>query len=100
MNAALETLMLAFSADDGISLPKRALFIGAEPHEALKSCPEITGWQPLKPLAVKWEHAGFSRSEDLPTGKWPAVMILPGKSRDETLAWFAIARERLEPGGK
>ncbi len=100
MNTALETLMLAFSGDDGIPVPQRALFIGAEPHEALKSWPEIIGWQPLKPLAANWERAGFSRSENLPIGKWPVVLILPGKSRDEALAWFAIGRERLEPGGK
>ncbi|RYD26982.1 MAG: methyltransferase domain-containing protein, partial [Verrucomicrobiaceae bacterium] len=27
------------------------------------------------------------------------VMVLPGKSRDETLAWFSLARDRLESGG-
>lgn len=27
-------------------------------------------------------------------------MMLPGKSRDETLAWFALARDRLAPGGR
>ena len=100
MNAALETLMLAFEADEGISPPARALFIGAEPHLALKDWPEVTGWQPLKPRAAAWERAGFSRSEDLPDGKWPVVLVLPGKSRDEALAWFAAARERLEAGGK
>jgi len=100
MTAALETLMLAFAADGGIAMPKRALFIGAEPHPALKAWPELIGWQPLKPLAAAWERAGFSRSEDLPEGKWPVVMVLPGKSRDEALAWFAMARDRLEPGGK
>ncbi|MES2921223.1 MAG: methyltransferase [Verrucomicrobiota bacterium] len=100
MNAALETLMLAFTADGGISPPKRALFIGAEPHPALKDWPEVIGWQPLKPRATAWERAGFARLEDLPDGKWPVVMVLPGKSRDEALAWFAMARDRLEPGGK
>ena len=92
--------MLAFEADGGNSIPKRrALFIGAEPHPALLGGPEITGWQPLKPLATAWERAGFSRTDELPAGKWPLVLILPGKSRDETLAWFAMARDRLEPGG-
>ena len=100
MNAALETLMLAFAADEGIAVPRRALFIGAEPHPALKEWPEVVGWQPLKPLAAAWERAGFSRSEDFPDGKWPVVLVLPGKSRDEALAWFAAARERLEAGGK
>ena len=100
MNAALETLMLAFAADEGIAAPERALFIGAEPHLALKDWPELIGWQPLKPRAAAWERAGFLRSEDLPDGKWPVVLVLPGKSRDEALAWFAAARERLEPGGR
>ncbi|MES2437770.1 MAG: class I SAM-dependent methyltransferase [Verrucomicrobiota bacterium] len=99
MTAALETLMLAFTAEDGLPVPPRVLFIGAEPHPALKEWPEVTGWQPLKPLATAWEKAGFSRSDDLPEGKWPVVMVLPGKSRDEALAWFAMARDRLEPGG-
>lgn len=100
MNAALETLMLAFTADEGIAPPKRALFIGAEPHPALKDWPDLLGWQPLKPLAAAWERAGFARSEDLPAGRWPVVLVLPGKSRDEAFAWFAMARDRLEPGGK
>ena len=100
MNAALETLMLAFAAVEGIPLPKRALFIGAEPHPAMTKWPEVIGWQPLKPLATAWERAGFSRAENLPDGEWPVVMVLPGKSRDEALAWFAMARNRLEPGGK
>jgi len=100
MNAALETLLLAFSTDGGITPPPRALFVGAEPHPLLLKWPEITGWQPLKPLATQWEQAGFIRHDDLPNGKWPLVLVLPGKSRDEAFAWFAAARDRLEPGGK
>src|SRR6478735_6816186 len=99
MNAALETLMLAFTAEDGIAVPARALFIGAEPHEELRNWPEVTGWQPLKPLATAWEKAGYSRVDEIPNKKWPLVLVLPGKSRDEALAWFALARDRLEPGG-
>ncbi len=100
MNAALETLLLTFTADEGLAVPSRALFIGAEPHPALKEWPDLIGWQPLKPLAAAWEQAGFTRSEELPAGKWPLVLVLPGKSRDEAFAWFALARERLEVGGK
>lgn len=91
--------MLAFEGEDALAIPERALFIGAQPHPALKARPEITGWQPLKPLATAWERAGFPRTDDLPEGKWPLVLVLPGKSRDEALAWFAAARSRLEPGG-
>jgi 16S rRNA (guanine1207-N2)-methyltransferase len=99
MNPALETLMLAFEGENAPALPGRALFLGAQPHPALSTWPEITGWQPLKPLAAAWEKAGFHRSDALPEGKWPLVLVLPGKSRDEALAWFAMARDRLEPGG-
>ena len=41
----------------------------------------------------------FRRTDDPPDGTWPLVLVLPGKSRDETLAWFAMARDRLAPGG-
>lgn len=97
MNPALETLMLAF-AENGLPVPGRALFLGAEPHPDLRTWPDITGWQPFKPKATDWENAGFARI-GAPEGKWPLVMILPGKSRDETLLWFAIARDHLEPAG-
>ncbi len=92
--------MLAFDGEQGVAIPERALFIGAQPHPALKTWPEIVGWQPLNPLAASWERVGFKRVENFSDGKWPLVLVLPGKSRDETLAWFAMARDRLEPGGK
>lgn len=99
MNPALETLMLAFSANDGLAVPARALFIGAEPHPALAEWPELTGWQPLKPRADLWDRNGFCRVDDPPDGRWPTVLLLPGKSRDENLVSFAMARDRLERGG-
>lgn len=92
--------MLVFSANDGLTVPSRTLFMGAEFHPALKNWPELTGWQALKPMADQWDQAGLRRGDDLPDGKWPLVLVLPGKCRDETLAWFAMARERLEPGGR
>jgi len=102
VNPALETLMLAFAPDTGVSLPvpARTLFLGAEPHPVMQAWPEVTGWQPLKPLADAWQTAGFARVDDPPTGTWPVVVVLPGKSRDETLAWFSLARDRLQPGGR
>ena len=93
--------MLVFSGDEGLAVPAEgALFLGAVPHGALRAWPALTGWQPLKPLADAWDAAGFARVDELPAGRWPLVMVLPGKSRDETLAWFALARERLAPGGR
>ena len=80
--------------------PESMLFIGAQAHPALRGQAGILGWQALKPLADAWDKAGFSRSETLPKGKWPCVMVLPQKSREETLLWFALARDRLAAGGK
>ncbi|MCW1922012.1 methyltransferase [Luteolibacter arcticus] len=97
MSPALETLMLPFSQGE-IAVPSRALFLGAEPHPDLKDWPQVTGWQPLKPLADAWEKAGFARVDE-PVGTWPLVMLLPGKSKDETLAALAKAHDLLENGG-
>ncbi len=100
MSPALETLMLVFAGDEGIGIPSRALFLGAEPHPALMEWPQVVGWQPLKPRAAAWDNAGFTRIDDLTDERWPLVMVLPGKSRDEALHWFALAKDRLEPGGR
>ncbi len=99
MTAALETLLLTFSGETPLAIPQQALFLGAEPHPALAAWPEVLGWQPLRPLADAWEKAGYARTHDLRHRKFPCVLILPGKSRDETLALFAEARGRLAPGG-
>ena len=98
-NLALETLMLAC---DSLceTRPERILFIGAQAHPALRGQVGLVGWQVLKPLADAWDKAGFARSDTLPEGTWPWVMVLPQKSRDETLLWFALARDRLAAGGK
>jgi 16S rRNA (guanine1207-N2)-methyltransferase len=99
VNAALETLMLAFTGENGLAVPSHALFLGAQPHPALTQWPDVCGWQPLKPLAAAWDGVGLARV-DRPTGRYPLVLVQPGKSRDETLAWLARAREHLEPGGR
>jgi 16S rRNA (guanine1207-N2)-methyltransferase len=99
VNAALETLMLAFSGEEGLDVPASAMFLGAQPHPALARWPDLSGWQPYKPHAAAWDAAGFARVET-PAGRFPLVLVLPGKSRDETRAWFALARDLLEPGGR
>lgn len=100
MNAALEALMLVFAGETGLKVPDRALFLGARPHQDLRMWPEVVAWQPFKPAADDWDRAGLKRVEDLPDGQWPVVLVLPGKSRDETMLWFAMAWERLQPGGR
>lgn len=91
--------MLAFAGEDALAVPSHALFLGAQPHPALAQWPNLCGWQPLKPQATAWERAGLARV-DRPTGRYPLVLVLPGKSRDETLAWLALAHDHLEPGGR
>jgi 16S rRNA (guanine1207-N2)-methyltransferase len=97
VSPALETLLLPFSRGE-IAIPPRALFLGAEVHPELAAWPSLTGWQPLKPLADAWQKAGLERT-DHPVGRWPLVLLLPGKSRDEALAAFARGHDLLEDGG-
>lgn len=99
MSAAVETLLLAFREEGGLAVPARALFVGAEPHPVLREWPEVTGWQPFRPAAAAWEAAGMVRVAK-PAGRFPLVMVLPGRAREEVLAWFALARAHLEPGGQ
>lgn len=97
VSPALETLLLPFRRGE-IATPERALFLGAEAHPDLNGWPAVTGWQPFKPLADAWEQAGHARVDE-PEGRWPLVLLLPGKSRDETLAGFAKGWDLLEEGG-
>ena len=91
--------MLAFAADAGLAIPRRALFLAAEPHPAMRDWPDLTGWQSFKPTADAWDATGMPRVDELPDDTWPVVLVLPGRSRDETLSWFAMARDHLETGG-
>ena len=100
MHPALETLLLPFTGDGALAIPERSLFLGAMAHPLLRTWPRLTGWQPLKPLADEWDRAGFARVDDLPDAKWPLVLMLPGKSADETFGCFATARDHLEAGGR
>lgn len=97
MNPALETLLLPFSRGE-IAIPDRALFLGAEAHPDFKEWRSVTGFQPFFPLAEAWRRAGHALVEE-PSGKWPVVLLLPGKSKDEALAGFARAYDLLEDGG-
>ena len=96
MNPALETLAFALLEHPADSGP--VLFLGAEPHPKLSDIPSLTAWQPLKPLASACENAGMSLVEE-PCGKFPTILFLPGKSKDEILAGFARAHDFMAPGG-
>jgi 16S rRNA (guanine1207-N2)-methyltransferase len=92
MNPALETLSLAVH-EYPVAGP--ILFLGSEPHPVLSGC---FGWQPLKPLADLCVASGMVLMDE-PQGKFPGVLFLPGKSKEETLAGFARAHDLLAPGG-
>ena len=92
--------MLAFRGEHALPIPTRALFLGAQPHLMLNAWPDLVGWQPFKPLAAAWDMAGFTRTDQLSAEKWPLIMILPGKVKNETLATFALAKEHLAPAGR
>lgn len=94
MNPALATLASAYHQ---LQPPPSGeiLFLGAEPHPHL---PPLTAWQPLKPLAALCETAGLTLTPE-PTGAFPTILFLPGKSKDEILAGFAQAHDLLSPGG-
>lgn len=93
MNPALETLVLAMKEDRFDA--GNVLFLGAEPHPDL---PPLTAWQPHKPLANACERAGMVLT-DTPTGRFSTVLFLPGKTKEETLAGFALAHSCLAEGG-
>jgi len=95
---ALDTLVHALGPDGFRISPVRALFLQARPHAGLEDWRDLTGWQPWRGAALGWENAGHPRV-DSPSGTWPLIFALPGKSRDETLATFAAAHDLLEPGG-
>lgn len=96
---AADTLFLPFTSG-ALAPPQRALFLGAVPHTALHGWQDVAGWQPWKHHAAAWEEAGFSRCDSLLAEKFPLVLVLPGKSRDEILSWLGLAEERLEDGGR
>ncbi|MFU8893881.1 MAG: class I SAM-dependent methyltransferase [Luteolibacter sp.] len=95
---ALDTLAHALAPDGFGLVPGRGLFLFARPHAGLADWGELTGWQPWRQHADAWENDDRPRV-DRPMGNWPLVLALPGKSRDETLATFAAAYDRLETGG-
>lgn len=79
--------------------PRAGLFLMARPHPELTPWREITGWQPWRRQARAWDADGRPRVESPDDRRWPLVLALPGKSRDETRAVLATAHDLLEPGG-
>lgn len=94
----LDSLVHALGPGGFAIAPQSALFLHARPHAGLEGWRDITGWQPWRGAAQAWENDGRPLV-DVPSGKWPLIFAMPGKSRDETLAAFAAAHDLLAPGG-
>lgn len=102
---ALETLLLPF-ADGSLDWPEGgALFLRARDgwplHE--RPLPGLVCEQSFRPDAQALQQAGFelrlpgdARDDD---GRWPLVLLLPPRQRDEARALFAEALARVQPGG-
>lgn len=98
---ALDTLLLPF-ADGMLRWPAdgRALFLHARDGWALRRFPlaGLVCEQGFKPFADVLAHAGLAvvaRAE----GRFPLVLALPPRQRDEARALLARALDHLEPGG-
>lgn len=98
---ALETLLLPF-ADGHLQWPDAgALFLRARDGSALhaRPFPGLVCEQSFRPDADALSRAGFTISEET-SRKYPLVLVLPPRQRDEARALFVRAIESLEPGGR
>jgi 16S rRNA (guanine1207-N2)-methyltransferase len=97
VDSALETLMLGLA--ESRTGGDTVLVLGAQAHPEWSRWKEVRAWQWSKPLADAWDRTGLPREDDPPPGRWPVVALLPGKSKEEILYGFALARDRVEEGG-
>ena len=97
---ALQALMLPF-ADATLAWPESgALFLRARDGWSLheRPLPGLVCEQGFKPDADALQRSGFEvRAPD--DAKYPLVLLLPPRQRDEARALFAAALERLQSGG-
>jgi len=97
---ALQALLLPFADGTQPWPPGGALFLRARDgwplHE--RPLPGLVCEQGFRPDAQALERAGFDVREPAQT-KYPLVLVLPPRQRDEARALFAEALARLQPGG-
>ena len=102
-DTALETLFWPF-AEGRLSWPENgALFLRARDGLPLRehSFPGLVCEQTFKPEFDALKRAGFSVQNDTQvTAKFPLVLILPPRQRDEARALFARAVECTSAGGR
>lgn len=102
-DVALETLFWPF-LEGRLSWPDEgALFLRARDGAALRArCwPKLQCEQTFKPDAEAVIQAGYPvNNASTPDGKFPLVLLLPPRQRDEARALMARAVEAVAPGGR
>ena len=100
---ALDTLLLPF-ADGTLAWPQAggALFLGARAGWTLhrQPLPGLVCEQDFKPAADALQRSGLSlRAPDDATARYPLLLLLPPRQREQARALFARALDCLAPGG-
>jgi 16S rRNA (guanine1207-N2)-methyltransferase len=96
---AAEVLGLPF-AEDQLPRPARALFLRARAASWLRELGDgLICTQSFRPHALALQAAGLKLG-DAPAGRFPCVLLLPPRQREESRALLAQALDHLEPGGR
>ena len=103
-DSPLETLFLPFVHGNLRWPAEGSLFLRARDGEALRREPRpgLECEQTFKPDAEALRHAGFTLIDSEASGekKYPLVLVLPPRQRDEARALMARAINVLAPGGR
>lgn len=96
----LQALLLPFDTGALAWPAGGALFLRARAGWPLhaRPLPGLVAWQPFRPEADALQRAGIALVEDTET-RWPLVMLLPPRQRDELRALFARALDLCVEGG-
>ncbi|HEY0505740.1 MAG TPA: class I SAM-dependent methyltransferase [Lysobacter sp.] len=102
-DVALETLFLPF-IDGSLAWPSQggALFLRARDGWPLhqRAWPGLGCEQSFRPAAQALERSGFTLAAEDDATRYPLVLVLPPRQRDEARALFARAIARCAPGGR
>jgi 16S rRNA (guanine1207-N2)-methyltransferase len=99
---ALDTLLLPLRTGALMYPPTGALFLRARDGRPLHEppLPELVCEQTFKPDVDALRRAGFAVSAPAPAQRYPLVMVLPPRQRDESRALLARAVGHVATGGR
>lgn len=98
---ALDTLLLPFASGDLIWPEGKTLFLRARAGAALQAAPKdrLICEQSFKPFADALQAVGFTVTCEESEGKFPLVLVLTPRQREESKALLARALRQAAPGG-